>query len=75
MAYDDNVDDIKPGDRVTVTGVFRAQPIRTNRNQRVLKSIYNTYVDVISYQKIKSRREEMEGDEKNLFSEEAKAKF
>jgi DNA replication licensing factor MCM4 len=76
MAYDDNVDDVKPGDRVTITGIFRAQALRQNQNQRVLKSVYNTYIDVISYTKIKTRQEELEaGEDKSIYSEEVRTKF
>lgn len=76
MAYDDYVDEVKPGDRVTVTAVFRAQHIRSNKYQRTLKSIYNTYLDVISYQKIKTRKEEMvDGDEASIYSEEVRSRL
>ncbi|CAD8175634.1 unnamed protein product [Paramecium octaurelia] len=51
VPYDYNVDDVKPGDRIIVVGVYRAAPIRQTKNRRVLKSIYNTFIDVISYQK------------------------
>ena len=45
--FDSLVDEAKPGDRVEVTGVCRAVPIRVAPNQRVLKAVYKTYVDVI----------------------------
>ena len=45
--FDDHVDAIKPGDRVMVTGIFRALPVRVISRQRSLRSIFKTYVDVI----------------------------
>jgi len=50
-AYDDLVDHAKPGDRVTVTGVFRAVTIRVNPRMRNVKSVMRTYIDVIHFQK------------------------
>ena len=49
--FDSLVDEAKPGDRVEVTGVYRAVPIRVAPNQRVLKAVYKTYVDVIHIRK------------------------
>ena len=53
--------------RVTVTGIYRATPLRVNPRQRTVKSVYKTYVDVIHFRKADSRRlrgrEEEEGDE------------
>ncbi|OAF71599.1 DNA replication licensing factor MCM4 [Intoshia linei] len=54
MAHDCMVDLVAPGDRVTVTGIFRAQPIRQNLMRRTVNSIYRTYIDVIHYEKIDS---------------------
>jgi DNA replication licensing factor MCM4 len=45
------VDEVRPGDRVEITGVFRAMGVRVNPNRRTLKNIYRTYVDVINYLK------------------------
>jgi DNA replication licensing factor MCM4 len=70
MAYDDNVDNVKPGDRVTVIGVYRAQGIRQVRHQRVLKSVYTTYLDVISYDTLKNTQQHTE-----VFTEEIRAKI
>jgi DNA replication licensing factor MCM4 len=47
VAFDDLADCAKPGDRVHVTGIYRAVPVRENPRQSVLKSVYRTYVDVI----------------------------
>lgn len=35
--------------RVEVTGIFRAVPKRVNPKQRVVRSVYKTYVDVIHF--------------------------
>ena len=45
FAYDDLVDAARPGDRVEVTGMFRAQARRVNPKITKVKSIYKTYVD------------------------------
>jgi DNA replication licensing factor MCM4 len=42
--YDDLVDIARPGDRVTVTGVYRAVPVRNTSLQRTVKSIYRTCI-------------------------------
>ncbi|KAL7458005.1 hypothetical protein ACHAWC_009531 [Mediolabrus comicus] len=54
FAYDDLVDAVRPGDRVEVTGVFRAQARRVNPKITKVKSIYKTYVDAIHFRKVVS---------------------
>ena len=36
------VDVAKPGDRIEITGIYRASPIRTNPRRRTCRSIYKT---------------------------------
>lgn len=48
--YDELVDMSKPGDRLTVTGIFRSVPVRMNPRQRTLKSLFKTYLDVVHIQ-------------------------
>ncbi|CAG8979625.1 hypothetical protein HYALB_00011988 [Hymenoscyphus albidus] len=55
-AYDDLVDLCKAGDRVEVTGIFRASPVRVNPRQRTMKSVYKTYIDIIHIQKVDEKR-------------------
>ena len=42
---------MRPGDRVEITGIYKAMGVRVNANKRVLKNIYRTYVDVMNYVK------------------------
>ena len=55
-AFDEMVDKAKPGDRVQVTGIYRAVPMRLKATQRSLRSVYKTYIDVIHYKKTEQGR-------------------
>lgn len=55
-AYDELVDMCKAGDRVEVTGIFKASPVRVNPRQRTQKSIFKTYIDVLHIQKVDKKR-------------------
>ena len=56
--FDDLVDQAKPGDRVEVTAVYRAVPIRMSSTRRTLKSVYKTYLDIITREKGRGRLDE-----------------
>ena len=66
-AFDEMVDVSKPGDRVEVTGIYRAVPIRVNSSQRTLKCVYKTYIDVIHFKRSDKRRMEDVNEEGNYF--------
>ncbi|KAM7176007.1 DNA replication licensing factor MCM4 [Macrochelys suwanniensis] len=56
FAHNDLVDKVQPGDRVNVTGIYRAVPIRVNPRVSNVKSVYKTHIDVIHYRKTDSKR-------------------
>eukprot|EP00727_Mastigamoeba_balamuthi_P009365 m51a1_g5050 DNA replication licensing factor MCM4 (1097) ;mRNA; r:58296-64081 len=62
FVFDALVDAVKPGDRVEVTGVFRAEPTRANPLMRTIRSIYRTYVDAIHFRKTERRRMKLGDD-------------
>jgi DNA replication licensing factor MCM4 len=45
------VDEVRPGDRVEITGIYKAMGVRVNPQKRTLKNIYRTYIDVVTYLK------------------------
>ncbi|KAG8345832.1 putative minchromosome maintenance (MCM) complex subunit [Trypanosoma vivax] len=47
VVYGDSVDTVVPGDRVVVTGIYRAAPVRLNANTRIIRSIFSTHIDAI----------------------------
>ncbi|EPY87127.1 DNA replication licensing factor MCM4 isoform 2 [Camelus ferus] len=71
FAHNDLVDKVQPGDRVHVTGIYRAVPIRVNPRVSNVKSVYKTHIDVIHYRKTDSKRLHGldEEAEQKLFSE------
>jgi DNA replication licensing factor MCM4 len=52
FCFDDLVDSVNAGDKVEVTGVLRAQPVRVHPKISKVKSVYKTYLDVIHFRKV-----------------------
>ncbi|XP_072389087.1 DNA replication licensing factor MCM4 [Diabrotica undecimpunctata] len=71
FAHNDLVDAVQPGDRVTVTGIYRAQPLQINPRQRNIRSVYKTHIDVLHFRKIDQRRlyEEEDGKDRRFTPE------
>ena len=57
--YDELVDHVRPGDRCEVVGIFRAQGLRVNPRTRTTRSIFRTYVDVVSFTKYNKKKLQM----------------
>ncbi|KAL8182170.1 UNVERIFIED_CONTAM: DNA replication licensing factor mcm4-B, partial [Gekko kuhli] len=72
FAHNDLVDKVQPGDRVNVTGIYRAVPVRVIPRMSNVRSVYKTHIDVIHYCKTDSKRlHGMEDEtEQTMFTEE-----
>lgn len=64
------VDEVRPGDRVTITGIFKVMGVRVKPNQRKLKNVYRTYVDVITYTKVDVSRVNLKDSDANKMDHE-----
>lgn len=62
IVFDSLVDYARPGDRVELTGVWRAMPSRVNPRVRTLQSVYRTYIDVVHVRKSFIRSIASEGE-------------
>ncbi|KAL2537696.1 DNA replication licensing factor MCM4 [Forsythia ovata] len=60
LMHDKLVDAGKPGDRVEVTGIYRAMTVRIGQTQRTVKSIFKTYIDCLHLKKTDKSRMDVE---------------
>lgn len=56
LMHDKLVDAGKPGDRVEVTGIYRAMSVRVGPTQRTVKSLFKTYIDCLHIKKADKSR-------------------
>ncbi|KAA0033785.1 DNA replication licensing factor MCM4 isoform X2 [Cucumis melo var. makuwa] len=56
LMHDKLVDTGKPGDRVEVTGIYRAMSVRVGPTQRTVKSLFKTYIDCLHIKKTDKSR-------------------
>ncbi|XP_029971413.1 DNA replication licensing factor MCM4 [Salarias fasciatus] len=70
--HNDLVDKVQPGDRVNITGIYRAVPMRVNPRQSNVKSVYKTHIDAIHFRKTDEKRLHGldEDAEQKLFTED-----
>ena len=74
-AYDELVDFVKPGDRCEFVGIFRAQGMRVNPRQRVTKSTFRTYIDVVSITKFNKMRLNLDEQKDDYFEDVDQSKY
>ncbi len=67
---------MRPGDRVKIVGIYRAQAKKVLQNRRTLRSVFDTYVDLISVKPIITNRflNNVDSD-KVSFDDDQKRKF
>ena len=56
FAHNDLVDGVSPGDRVAVTGIYRALPCQINPRLSKVRAVYKTHIDVVHFRKQDSKR-------------------
>ena len=60
--YDSLIDSARPGDKVEVTGIFRASPVRITTRMRKLRTQFRTFIDVIHIKRNSAERLQIESD-------------
>jgi DNA replication licensing factor MCM4 len=74
LAYDSNVDGFRPGDRVELIGIYRAASSLVQRNKNQVRTIFNTYIDMISFSLLEEKHHKI--NTINIaFSDDEKKRF
>lgn len=55
-------DGLMPGDRVSITGIYRAVPLKLNYIHRTIKTSFKTYIEMVSYTKLSKTEIISQGD-------------
>ena len=63
-AYQELVDAARPGDRVEITAVYKAEATKLNPRKRTVRTVYKTYLDAVHIRKSDNRRLSAEAGEK-----------
>jgi DNA replication licensing factor MCM4 len=61
--FDDLVDSVRPGDRVEITGIYKASAVHPIRGWKTLNAVFRTYLDAIAITSEKKGRVEIDDDE------------
>uniref|UniRef100_A0A7S1A1C7 DNA replication licensing factor MCM4 n=1 Tax=Noctiluca scintillans TaxID=2966 RepID=A0A7S1A1C7_NOCSC len=67
--FDDLVDKVRPGDRVEVTGIYRAAPTRPIRGWSQQGAVYRTFIDAIAIAEEQRGRVEPSTNEVDMMSQ------
>jgi len=74
--FDDLVDSVRPGDRIEITGIYKASAVHPLRGRKAQNSVFRTYLDAIAITAEKQGRVEVDDGElptsqmKSFFAEE-----
>lgn len=69
-SYNELIETVQAGDRVSVTGIYRAVPMQVNPRMRNFRSVYRTHIDVLHFLKCNDSRITFAVEEKDKLSEE-----
>lgn len=69
-SYNELIETVQAGDRVSITGIYRAVPMQVNPRMRNFRSVYRTHIDVLHFLKCSDSRLSFAGEEKNKLTEE-----
>ena len=62
VVYDELVESVHPGDRISVTGIYRGNLQRVHPAKQTLLSVMSTTVDVLHFRKMDANRMHEAGD-------------
>lgn len=68
--YNELIETVQAGDRVSITGIYRAVPMQVNPRMRNFRSVYRTHIDVLHFLKCNDSRISFAVKEKNKLTEE-----
>ena len=57
VAHADMVDQVRPGDRIKAVGILRAEPRRVQNSRLVVRTLYENFLDIVSYTRLNQRKQ------------------